>query len=168
MEVTYELAVDDFRRAIKAHRARTPFLRWTVRFGAGFAILVLATGAILFILEPHSAAFHNLIPLYVVFILWILIVWASPYLSARSQFRGSPSAKVPITLDVNDSGLQFHSQHGDSKVVWSAYVKWLEERTIFALFPTPKIYIVIPKRAFTVDQVSEFRELLREHVKPQQ
>jgi len=72
-----------------------------------------------------------------------------------------------MTLDVTDAGLQFRSQHTDSKVDWSAYVKWLEEKTIFALFPNPKIFIVIPKRAFTVDQVSEFRELLRQHVKPE-
>jgi hypothetical protein len=167
MEVNYQLTVDDFRCAMKAYGARTPFLRWTARFRVGFAILVLATGMILLILASHSNAFHNLIPLYIFFILWNLIVWALPYISARSQFRGSPSAKAPITLDITDAGLHFHSQHTDSKVAWSAYVKWLEEKTIFALFPNPKIFIVIPKRAFTVDQASEFRDLLREHVKAQ-
>jgi len=167
MEVSYQLTVDDFRRAIKAYRTRTPFLRWTVRVGIGFAILVLATGVTLLILEPHGDAFRNLIPLYILFSLWTLAFWGAPYLSARSQFRGSRAAKAPMTLDVTDAGLQFRSQHTDSKVDWSAYVKWLEEKTIFALFPNPKIFIVIPKRAFTVDQVSEFRELLRQHVKPE-
>lgn len=168
MEVNYQLTVDDFRRAIKTYRTRTPFLSWTVRVGIGFAILIFATGVTLLILEPHGHAFRNLIPLYIFYTLWTLVFWTSPYLSARSQFRGSPSATAPITLDVTDAGLHFRSQHTDSKVDWSAYVKWLEEKTIFALFPTPKIFIVIPKRAFTVDQVSEFRELLRQHVKPQQ
>ena len=167
MEVNYQLTIDDFRRAIRAYRTRTPFLRWTVRLGVGFTVLVLATGATGLILAPHSDAFRNLIPLYIVFILWTIIFWASPYRSARSQFRGSRAAKALITLNVTDAGLQFRSQHTDSKVDWSAYVKWLEEKTIFALFPNPKIFIVIPKRAFTVNQVSEFRELLREHVKPE-
>jgi hypothetical protein len=167
MEVNYQLTVDDFRRAIKAYRTRTKFLRWTARFGIGFVALVLATGVILLIFAPHGDSFHNLIPLFMFFILWILILWALPYLSARSQFRGSPSAKTPITLVVTDAGLQFRSQYTDSKVNWSAYVKWLEEKEIFALFPNPKVFIVIPKRAFTVDQVSEFRGFLRQHVKPQ-
>jgi len=167
MEVNYQLTIDDFRCAIKAYRIRTPFRLWTVRFGIGFTTLVLATGVILLFLAPHSDAFHSLIPLYILFILWNLIFWAVPYLSARSQFRGSRAAKAPITLEVTDAGLQFRSQHTDSKVGWSAYVKWLEEKTIFALFPNPKIFIVIPKRAFSVDQIGEFRELLREHVKPE-
>lgn len=130
-------------------------------------ILALATGLILDILAPHSDAFRNRVPLYVLFILWTLLYWGSPYLSARSQFRGSRAAKAPITLDITDTGLQFRSQHVDSKVDWTAYVKWLEQKTIFALFSNPKIFVVIPKRAFTVDQVSEFRELLRQHVKPE-
>jgi hypothetical protein len=135
--------------------------------GIGFAILVLATGVTLLILEPHGTAFRNLIPLYILFILWTLVFWASPYLSARSQFRGSPSANAAITLAITDAGLQLHSQHTDSKVGWSAFAKYLEEKAIFALFTNPKVFIVIPKRAFTVEQVSEFRELLRLHVKLQ-
>jgi hypothetical protein len=41
----------------------------------------------------------------------------------------------------------------------------VEEKAIFALFPHPKIFIVIPKRAFSADQLVEFRELLRQKVK---
>jgi YcxB-like protein len=167
MDVNYQLTVDDFRRAIQAYRTRTPLLRWTVRFGVGLTVLVLATGLILLVLAPHSAAFRNLIPLYIFFTLWTILFWASPYRSARSQFRGSPSAKAPITLDVTDARLHFRSQHTDSTIAWSAYIKWLEEREIFALFPNPKLFIVIPKRAFTAEQTNEFRELLRQHVKPQ-
>ncbi len=167
MEVNYQLTVEDFRRGIKAYRTRTPLLRWLVRFGVGFTVLVLATGLILLVLAPHSDTFRNLIPLYVVFILWNIIFWASPYRSARTQFRGSPNAKGSIRLEVSDAGLHFRSEHVDSKVGWSAYAKWLEEGAIFALFPNPKLFIVIPKRAFTADQTNEFRELLRQHVKPQ-
>ncbi len=166
MEVNYQLTIEDFRCAMRAYRTRTPFRLWGVRFGIGFTTLVLATGAILLTISPRSDAFHNLIPLYILFLLWNLIFWASPYLSARSQFRGSPSAKAPITLNVTDEGLHFRSQYTDSTVGWSAYVRWLERKTIFALFPNPKIFIVIPKRAFTVDQERDFRELLRQHVAP--
>lgn len=168
MEVNYQLTVDDFRSAFKAYRTRTPLRRWVTWLYRGFAVLVLATGGIALILAPSRYLVHNLIPLYVIFIVWILILWVSPNLSARSQFRGSPSAKAPITLDATDAGLKFRSQHTDSESEWSAYVKWLEEETIFCIFPNPKIFIVIPKRAFTVDQLSEFRELLKRHVKPQQ
>jgi hypothetical protein len=97
--------------------------------------------------------------------LWILWFFGTPYLSARSQFRGSPTAKTPISLAAADGGLHFRSRQTDSKVDWSAYINWIEEKGIFALFPHPKIFIVTPKRAFSTDQLVEFRELLRRKVK---
>lgn len=156
---------DDFRRAIKASRNRNSFLRWFNRLSLGIVILAFAVGATLFLIDPHNGALRNLAPLYIFLILWILLFYGAPYFSARSQFRGSPSANTPITLTATDEGLHFRSQQTDSRVNWSAYVNWVEEKTIFALFPNPRVFIVIPKRAFGADQLSEFRELLRRKVK---
>jgi hypothetical protein len=165
MEVNYQLTVDDFRRAIKASRNRTAFFRWSYRLSLGIVILAFGVGATLFAIDPHNSALQNLAPLYILLILWIVWFSGAPYLSARSQFRGSPSAKAPITLTATDEGLHFRSQQTDSKVSWSAYVNWVEEKTTFALFPHPRIFIVIPKRAFSAGQLTEFRELLRQKVK---
>jgi hypothetical protein len=76
-----------------------------------------------------------------------------------------PNFAVRLTFAAANDGLHFCSQKTDSKVDWSAYMNWVEEKTIFALFPHPRIFIIIPKRAFSVDQPVEFRELLRKKVK---
>jgi hypothetical protein len=165
MEVNYQLTVDDYLRAIKASRNRNAFFRWLYRLSLGIVIVAFGVGATLFTIDPHSRALRNLAPLYIFLILWIVWFYGAPYLSARSQFRGSPSAKTPITLIAAEEGLHFRSRQTDSKVDWSAYVNWIEEKTIFALFPHPKIFIVIPKRVFSADQLVQFRELLRQKVK---
>jgi hypothetical protein len=64
-----------------------------------------------------------------------------------------------FAIDPHNSALR------NSKVDWSAYVNWVEEKATFALFPHPRIFIVIPKRAFDADQLVEFRELLHRKVK---
>jgi YcxB-like protein len=165
MEVNYQLTVDDYRRAIKASRNRNSFLRWSYRLSQGIVILALGVGVTLFAIEPHNRAIQNLAPLYVILMFWILWFLGTPYLSARSQFRASPSTKTPINFTFTDEGLHFRSKLADSKVDWSAYVNWVEEKAIFAVFPHPRIFIVIPKRAFSADQLIEFRELLCEKVK---
>ena len=167
MEVTYQLTVDDYHRAIKAYRTRTAFLRWMFRAGVGVMVLAFSAGILLFVLEPHGNAIKNLLPLLVVCALWSFSLWAAPHLSARRQFRGSPSANNPVTLEASDAGLHFRTAHSDSRGDWTAYVRWLEEERVFAVFPNSRIFIAIPKRAFTADQVSEFRELLREKIKRQ-
>lgn len=136
MEVTYQLTADDFQRELPCSQ-----------------------------LNPHGIALRNLAPLYVLLILWIVWFFGAPYISARSQFRGSPSAKSPMSLTTADEGLHFRSQQTDSKVDCSAYVNWVEGKAIFAIFPHPRIFIVIPKRAFSSDQLIEFRELLRQKIK---
>jgi len=165
MEVTYQLTVDDFRRAIKAYRTRTTFLRWSFRVGAGVMVLAFAGGITVLVLEPHGNTVKNLLPLLVLCALWSVFIWAAPHLSARRQFRGSPSANSPITLEASDAGLHFRSAHGDSRVDWSAYVNWLEEEKVFAIFPNPRIFVALPKRAFNADQISEFRKLLHQKIK---
>lgn len=167
MEVNYQLTVDDFRRAITASRKRNAFFRWTYRISLGIVILALGVGITLFAIDPHNGALQNLAPLYIFLILWILWFSGAPYLSARSQFRSSPSARAPISLAAADEGVHFRSPQTDSKVNWGAYVNWVEEKEVFSLFPHPRIFIVIPKRAFNADQLVEFRELLRRKVKQQ-
>jgi YcxB-like protein len=167
MEVSYQLTVDDYRQAMKAYRTRTAHLRWILRFGIAFVLLVLSTGVVLLIVAPHSNAFQNLVPLYVLFLIWIVVWWGAPFLSARSQFRGSPSVQTPLKLEVTDTGLHFCSQLSDSRVAWATYVRWVEGNAVFVLFSNPKIMVVVPKRAFSFDQVNEFRELLRSKVKTQ-
>ncbi|HKM47341.1 MAG TPA: YcxB family protein [Terriglobales bacterium] len=164
MEVTYQLTADDFRQAMKAYRKRSVLLRWAFRFGVAFVVLVVGSGGALLLPAPHSNAFQNLLPLIGLCILWLFMLWVSPYLHARSQFRGSPSAKTPTTLEAAESGIHFRSQYTDSKLAWPTFVGWAEEKTVFALLPNPKIFIAIPKRAFSLDQLTEFREMLRKNV----
>jgi hypothetical protein len=98
--------------------------------------------------------------------LWFSFMLLAPRYSARRQFRGSPTAQSPMTLGITDAGLEIHSAHSDSKVAWSAFVAWAESKSLFVILPQPRIYIPIPKRAFTEEQVSEFREILRRNIVP--
>jgi len=71
-----------------------------------------------------------------------------------------------MTIEATGAGLEIHSVHADSKVAWSAYMAWGENKTVFVILPQPRIYVPIPKRAFTPEQLNEFRELLRRNIKP--
>jgi len=97
-------------------------------------------------------------------VLWFTFMLAGPWFSARRQFKGSPSAQSPVTLEASDNGLAYHSPHAESKVSWSAYVAWGENNSTFVILPQPRIYFPIPKRAFLPEQLDEFRDILRRNV----
>lgn len=96
--------------------------------------------------------------------LWFTFMLGGPWLSARWQFKGSPSAQVPIEVEASDEGLFFHSAYAESKISWSAYVAWGENKATFVILPQPRTYFPIPKRAFTPEQLEDFRSILRRNV----
>lgn len=95
---------------------------------------------------------------------WFCFMWAAPRLSARRQFRGTPSAQSPISIEASDAGLVVHSAFAESKLSWSTYVAWTEAKSVFVILPQPRIYVPIPKRAFTAEEQSQFREILRRNI----
>ena len=56
------------------------------------------------------------------------------------------------------------SRHADSQIAWSTFIDWREEKSVFVVFPQPRAYVPIPKRAFTDQQQVEFRETLRRNI----
>jgi hypothetical protein len=169
MQVTYQLTPEDYRQGLIAYRKRTTFSRWsyrivqTVAVGA-LALLMLFSLAGSF-MDRRAEFISNLLPLIYVAIAWIALLYGAPYLSARSQFKGNPSSKGPITLEVSEEGFHTKSQFSDSNIGWGAIVGFVEMKTIFAIFPAPRIFYPIPKRAFTPDQLTEFRQLLKQNIK---
>jgi hypothetical protein len=161
MEITYQLTTNDFHRTLKAYRAQHWSTRWVFRFGVGFVIAVFVFGLAALIVAPGRVPPQSLMPIFVLGAMWLVLLWVTPYFWARSQLRGSPSAKSAVTMDISESGVHMRSQYVDSNMAWPTFVRCVEEERVFALFMSPKSAIPIPKRAFAPNQLEEFRELIR-------
>ena len=162
MQVTYTLTAIDYRDALIAYRNRNFLSRWAL---PSFAFLLVPWAAMQGYLELKGAAQSWLrwsLPL-TLFGIWtpLHFYWALPRYSAQRQFSKTPSAKEKITLTVREGGLHFLSATTDGTVSWKRYVKWLEDESVFVLFPTPVIFVVIPKRAFSSEELAFFKEALR-------
>jgi YcxB-like protein len=165
VQLTFQLTTDDYRDGLVAWRSLKSWRRWGIRgagafFGLGFVVFALQ-------LFVASATVISVVPGLVLSAGFLILIWAGPSLSGRRQFRNTPSAHDPMTIEASDAGLEIHSVHADSKVAWSAYMAWGECKTVFVILPQPRIYVPIPKRAFTAEQENGFRELLRRNIKPQ-
>lgn len=147
-----------------AWRNMRTWRRWSFRGGAVAASLVVAASILLLCFRPSVLTLTNVGPALGIGLAWLIIMWASPRFSAQRQFRGTPSAQNRISIEVSDSGVNIQSVHTESQAAWSAYVGWAEDKSIFVILPQPRIYIPVPKRAFTSGQLDEFREILRRNV----
>jgi hypothetical protein len=167
MQVTYELTADDYRHALLAHRNLNFFSRWGF-LGGAFLLAPWAAlqGYLIFKTDQSWLSWSLSLALVAICVL-LFQHWGAPYFNARRQFRNTPSAQGPITLEVQDSGLHFRSASTDASVSWNHYIKWIEDECVFALLPGPLVFVVIPKRAFNADQLPQFEQTLREKVSVQ-
>ena len=167
MEITYELTQQDFYDSLIAHRNRSTFRKWTFRLMVFFIFLVVASGLFTLILRPHNAATRaDLLPMFIVAPLWGFVLWGGPRLSARSQYRKQPSAQGTRTLTTDPTGVHWRWSGGTSDVEWKSYMRYVESKSQFLLYLSPATFNMVPKRALTPEQLSEFRTVLAQNISP--
>ena len=88
--------------------------------------LMLLASVVLPLVRPSPEMLRIWSPIFAIGIVWFAFMLGAPWLSARRQFRNTPTAHSPFTIEASDAGLQIQSAHADSKVAWSAYVGWGE------------------------------------------
>jgi hypothetical protein len=142
MQVTFQLTPDDYRDGLLAWRNLRSWRRW------GFRVLAIWMGLIFLVsvlqLFVAPAHFVSALPGIVFSVVALVFIWYGPSLSGRRQFRNTPSAHDPMTIEASDSGLQSHSVHADSQVAWSAYVAWGEYKSVFVILRSPRSLFLYP------------------------
>jgi hypothetical protein len=164
IEITYQLSEEDFRHGLQAWQTRSSWRKWNYRIGFGLMAFLFVLGVILIIWRPTIEATYFSWFLLGLPAVYFLSLWLAPRMQARLQYRRMPSAQVPVTVTISDTGLKSHSQFGDSTIAWSAYIGWAEAESVFVLFPQPRLYVPIPKRALDEAQLLAFREILQQNV----
>jgi len=167
VKVTFQLTPADYYRGLQTWRNLKTWRRWLLRCAYLLMSLTIPLALLLAYIRHDSQTIEISGAILAFAALWFAFMLGAPWLSARRQYRSTPTAHSPFTIETSNAGLHIQSAHADSKVTWSAYVGWGENKSVFVILPQPRIYVPIPKRAFTAEQVSEFRETLRRNILPQ-
>ena len=97
------------------------------------------------------------------FILMILVASRTGFFY-RKRFQKIKAFKMPMEVKVEDEGITYTSAHSQSKLLWSAFEKWLESGKNFLMYTQPNLFFIVPKRALSEEQISAFRDLLRSRI----
>jgi hypothetical protein len=165
MRVTFQLTAKDYHQGLLAWRSLKTWRRWLLRCAYLLVGLTILVSLLLPLARPGSGMLNIWAAPFAFAVIWFAFMLGAPWLSARQQYRNTPTAQTPISIEASDTGLSIQSAHADSKVAWSAYVAWAEYKSVFIVLPQPRIYVPIPQRAFAAEQVVEFREVLRRNIK---
>ncbi|GMU66801.1 MAG: hypothetical protein AMXMBFR36_30750 [Acidobacteriota bacterium] len=83
----------------------------------------------------------------------------------RRLYRQTKAAGRPTTYSIDDSGLTLQSENGSGSVPWPDFHRWKEGRSCLLLYINQALFIILPKRAFSADQLAATRAYLHQHVR---
>jgi hypothetical protein len=164
LRVTYELAQRDFYEAIVAHRNSSVPTKWFLRFISFMWLGCLVIAVLEFAFRPDLQPQKSFLPIFLLGTFWMFIFWGSPWLAARNQLWKQPSAQGPRTMLLDAAGIHVQWNGGSSEIEWNNFVNVVESKNEFLIYSSPVIFNVLPKRALSGEQASEFRSLVAQNL----
>jgi hypothetical protein len=163
MNLEYRLTLQDYLEANQAHIKSQKLLYFTYWSFAALAILLLALNVTVFFLSggwsPFDLIFTCLIIAFAIYFNPELLI--GQRYALKKVWQSQPSIREPMTLEITEEALTFHSPMFQAVNYWKAYPNFVETKNLFILYLSKQSFNLIPKRAFSsTEQIQEFRELL--------
>lgn len=160
MEVQYQCNLDDYDEAVKAHRPVQ------VKLGALVILLMLvvAAEAVLGKLGFRQETI-TLVGLVLISASVLLTAVLRPFL-VRKGFQDHPNFGREQVLRIDEDGFHSKNEVQQSDTHWRAYLGWRETRNLFVLYLGKSLFQVIPKRAFSSEELGDLRQLLQNKLRP--
>ena len=152
-EIRFQCTADDYVEAQRAHARR--LLKYQLYLFAAISCTSFSAYEVVFsrvdrvVFAPLVAAVCLLMPR-------LSFPWR-----IRQEFRKHPHLGLDAIVVAGEEGLQGRSDIGEGISKWAAFTKFRETQNLFMLYTGPRLFRMIPKRAFSRPQLHEFRELLR-------
>ena len=108
-------------------------------------------------------------PVEVAFIIILIPVFLPIFMFFRINkiVKSNPNLFVSeITLLADNNGIKSTSSVVSSALNWSAFKKWTETKKYIFIYLADFQAMTVPKRAFTNEQLMEFKALLAEKIRP--
>jgi YcxB-like protein len=164
MQVKYTLTQRDILDGMNANYQRSRLL-W---LGAWAALMYGVGGFFMRLLFQNSLVVWKVTSLYPFGLFYgCAFLWILPWWAARLLFSKRPSIQEPQTLTVDATGAHWHWDSGSSVLAWKSFIRWHEGKNGFVLYTSPATFNIVPKRAFSEDELKDFRGLLSREISSQ-
>jgi hypothetical protein len=157
MEIRYQRNFNDYQEAFAAQQTKP--LGRKMAFALFWCVIyVLGSAALVSLGMKQAYAMMTVIVCTLISGLGFYVI--RPYW-LRRDFNRHPNFARPVQMQIDDAGLESESEVWVGRAKWGAYVKYSETENLFLLYLGARLVEAIPKRAFSGEQMEEFRRLVR-------
>jgi hypothetical protein len=84
--------------------------------------------------------------------------------SQRAAYRNMASLHGLRSMAVDERGPSFEGPNFSSQIKWLFFLKFAEDDKSFILYQSNQIFLPIPKRQLSPQQISDLREAFTRHI----
>jgi len=167
-ELSFQLTPRDLRKASRTITRNMLGKSWYVW---GILSPLLVFGALYFVVAQALGVgapvqVNGVWRMLILPAIFFYFYFVAPHLTARSILKQSANLRSAIHYTISDDGITQEAATSQSQLGWATYIKAQETKDFFLLYMRKSMAHSIPKRAFaSADEISQFREMLRRHVK---
>ncbi len=163
MQATFIYTPEEF---VEGHRAWAKHLAPVNARMVGHAIslsaLLLILAGVYFAYSKADIRLTVFCFVYGAFVAIYYGAFAGTRLKRSFHKDGGLHGEMSIVLD--DQQMKICGTRGESKIYWHAFPKSVETPNLFVLSTRPRMFYMIPKRAFSPSEVDTVRQLLAEKI----
>jgi hypothetical protein len=157
LEIQFQRNFADYQELFAAQARKS--LRFKITFVLIFFLLyILASAGLVFLGLAQSRAFLAIF--IVITLAGAVFACVRPYW-IRRDFEKHPNFARPVRLQISEAGIHSESDAWTDDTKWNAYLYYRETENLFMLYLGSRSVEAIPKRAFSAQQLAEFREFVR-------
>jgi hypothetical protein len=161
MRLVYKVSEDDWAEAYRlfvvnekpTRRMSRRIMPWMGGLMILLSIIILASDK-----EAFGALPFGLMGIYFVYCSFALRRFF------RKLYKKNRELQHEITADVSEESVHVITSLSDTHLQWKAIIRFVESDKIFMFFYSEWTFSIVPKRAFTADDIGPFRELLRRKI----
>jgi YcxB-like protein len=160
LTITFTPTADEFlkgQRIFNRFLAR-PLVRFNYRFAIPVGVLLIADGVAGFLLR-WNIWLNSLLAVYGAYLILCRTIIGPRRL--KKEFAQYPDHGSDRTMEFHDQGILFQTSLSRGEIDWARFTRFVETDQLFVLLAPPRMLYTIPKRVFSLEELSQFRQLLQ-------
>ena len=97
--------------------------------------------------------------------LWFSVMLAFWFILPYSIYRSASTFRDSFNVNLEESHLFLENQKGSKSWTWKQFTTYMESPHFFHLYLNNRAFFLIPKSAFTKDQLHDVREILKSKIR---
>lgn len=96
--------------------------------------------------------------------LWFVVMIIFWYLLPRMIYKKSKTFKDELRVDFTEETLVLENRRTENSWPWTSLSSWIESPHFFHLYFNPRSFFIIPKEAFSEQEIFEARNFLKRKI----